>query len=344
MTGSGSESQASAKDDTTSSTCEKVRIGRLAFMRSAFKKSFEGRPPHTRDNSKTSLHSKKNSVAESGTPPIDLSTHPHSSGTFLGNDGAAGKNGAAEAAKAAIGLKKKGSTGSMDAVAAPSALRVKKTRKRKLSLPDTTRHATAPTTTPAANGTRIPTPNESRRVASGPTLSIPSFASAADTGLRSTSGRSTGRNASGASIATIEVHMPQFGSLGIGAVWEMCLVPIEAARMWLRNHPRVMTLAGSVLERGWDMAHIMMLTATRLWTVVFVYSKTGRLKLRREDTAGTFMIDCCRSAVYMLIFMAIGVAVMRVVKWVLDVMGVLGMVINGVVWVIKRLLGYGLLW
>lgn len=92
------------------------------------------------------------------------------------------------------------------------------------------------------------------------------------------------------------------------------------------------------------MTQVITLTSAKLWGVVFVYSKTGRLKLKKGDTAGGFVFDCMRSCLYGLVFMAIGVAAMRVLKWVLNVMGVLGMVINAMVWVFKTLLGYGLFW
>ena len=344
-TGSGNESPSSARDsDAQSNTSEKVRVGRLAFMRSAFRKGFKDRPSHSRDNSKNSIHSKKSLIAELDTPPIDLSTHPLSPGAFWGSEatGATGKAAhaaAVEAAKSAIGLKKQPSVSSDNAVPAPSPLRVKKTRRKKSEISDVARNLTAPTTTPATNeGERHPSPNESRRVASGPSLRVPTPAS--NMGQRSPSGR----NASGASVATIEVHVPQFGNLGFSAVWEMILVPFDASKMWLRNHPQIMSLAWKIIEKAYEMRQIMTLTASRVWRVVFVYSKTGKLKMKRGDTAAGFMLDCMRSAVYLLIFMAIGVAVMRVAKWVLNIVGVLGMIVNGVVWVVKRLLGYGLFW
>lgn len=347
-TGSGYESPPSSKDsDAQSNTSEKVRIGRLAFMKSAFKKSFIGTPHHSRDNSKTSIHSKKTSVAELDTPAIDLTTHPLSPGTFWGGEGTgsgerAAHDTAVEAAKSAIGLKKQASVSSDDAVPAPSPLRVRKMRKRKPEVSEVNRNWTAPITPAMDQVDRLPSPNTSRRVASGPSLGLPTPAGSID--HRSLSGKSNFRNASGASIATIELHVPQFGSLGFGAIWEMVFVPFEASRMWLRHHPQIMSLGGRVLERAYEMAQVMAITASRLWTVIFVYSKTGRLKMKRGDRAGSFMLDCMRSALYLLIFMAIGVAIMRVVKWVLNVVGVLGMVIKGVVWIVKKLLGCGLFW
>ena len=333
--GSGNESPSSAKEsDAQSNTSDKVRIGRLAFMRSAFKKSFQDRPMHSRGYSRTSIVSKKSTIAELDSPPIDLSTHPLSPGAFWGGVATqAGNNtpkgDAVEAAKSATGLKKNASVSS-DEVAAPSPLRVKKTRKKRLDIADLSRNLTAPTT-PVASGEERK--NESRRVASGPSLR-----------MTTPSGTNCPRSASGASIATIEIPVPQFGSLGFGAIWEMIMVPFEASRMWLRNHPQILSLAWRVIERAYEMGQVMALTASKLWTAIFVYSKTGRLKLKRGETAGGFMLDCMMSAVYLLIFMAIGVAAMRVIKWILDVMGVLGMMINGVVWIVKKLLGYGLFW
>ena len=153
--GSGYESPPSSKDsDAHSNTSEKVRIGRLAFMKSAFKKSFAGTPNHSRDNSKTSTHSRKTSVAEVDTPQIDLTTHPLSPGTFWGSEAVGSSErtahiAAVEAAKSAIGLKNEVSVSSNDAVTVPSPLRVKKTRKKKCEAADETRNWTAPTVTPA---------------------------------------------------------------------------------------------------------------------------------------------------------------------------------------------------
>ena len=347
-TGSGYESPPSSKDsDVQSNTSEKVRIGRLAFMKSAFKKSFVGTPNHSRDNSKTSIHSKKTSVAEFDTPAIDLSTHPLSPGTFWGGEGIgsgekAAHSGAVEAARSAIGLKVQASVSSDDAVPAPSPLRVRKMRKTKLEVSEVNRNWTAPITPAMDEGDRLPSPNTSRRVASGPNLEVPP--PARSLGHWSTSGKSNGRNASGASIATIELPVPHFGSLGFGAIWEMVLVPFEASRMWLRNHPQIMSLSRRAVERAYEMAQIMAITSSRLWTVIFVYSKTGRLKLKRGERAGSFMLDCMRSGLYLLIFLAVGVAVMRVVSCLLSVMGVLGLVIKGVAWIVKKLLGCGLFW
>ncbi len=344
-TGNCNESASTTKEsDAQNNTSEKVRIGKLALMKSAFKKSFVGMPHHNCDTSKSSIHSKKNSVADLDTSAVDLPTHPLSPGTFWGREGAAAVSGAAvEAAKSAIGLKKQASVSSDDAVPAPSPLRVKKTRTKKSESLDVNRNGTAPTTTPTMDEEdRLPSPNMSPRGASGPSFRIPT--PVGSTGPRSPSGKSTGRDASGTSIATVDISIPQFGSLGFRVVWEMFVVPFAASRMWLRNHPQIMSLAGRVIERGCEMAQIMLITVSRLWTIIFVYSKTGRLRMRRGDTAGSFMLDCTRSAVYLLIFVAIGVAAMRIAKWVLDVVGVLGMTIKGVVWAVKRLLGYGLFW
>ena len=104
----------------------------------------------------------------------------------------------------------------------------------------------------------------------------------------------------------------------------MVLVPYDASKMWLRNHPSVMTIGWTLLERVWEMGQIMTGTGFKLWSVVFIYSKTGRLKLKRGDTAGGFVADCARSALYLLMCVAIGVVVARVLRWMLASCGYLG--------------------
>jgi hypothetical protein len=411
-TASGTESQSSAKEsDATSntSTSDKVRIGRLAFMRSAFKKSFDGgRPKHGRQESKASILSQSSSfhtsrssepsspkkkspktkspkkgVAELDSPLIDLSSHPLSPGVFWGTSGSP-TLAATEAARRAIGssgLKKKGSCSSSEGVVVPAPLRVKRVRRRKSEGSSDNRNATAPitpsiegwgdddwgasTSTGKTSGGKVRA-GWGERSASGPVGRIPP-ASANAGGWRSTSGMSIksaksakSRNTSGASIATIEIPVPALSLSGAGftAIYEMIMVPFEALSMWVRNHPRVMGLGRSVAERAWEMAQIILSTSGRLWGVVFVYSKTGRLKLPGPTKkgfaggagggagagAGGFLWDCCRSGLYLLVFLAVGVSVLRVGKWVLDVAGWIGAVFGACLWVIKKLLEYGILW
>ena len=241
--GSGNESPSSAKEsDAKSNTSDKVRIGRLAFMRSAFKKSFQDRPVHSRGNSKTSIVSKKSTIAELDSPPIDLSTHPLSPGAFWG--GAAtqpgsntSKGDAVEAAKSAIGLTKNASVSS-DEVAAPSPLRVKKTRKKRPDIADLSRNLTAPTIL-VALGRR-----EKERESKG--RQWPE-----STHNNSLWNQIVQDQQVAPVLQPLKYPVPQFGSLGFGAVWEMMMVPFEASRMWLRNHPQILSLAWRVVERAY---------------------------------------------------------------------------------------------
>ena len=269
--------------------------------------------------------------AELNSPPVELSAQPLSPATFWGGDGASGTLGAIEAAKAA--MKNSSDTSSEDRVMPAKIIMSKKERRKKSKVRITA--TSAATHAPQTEGSqKVINPNETRRVTSAPAIRIPTPAGSVNV---------QNRNASGASIATIEVQVPGFGALGFGAVWEMVLVPFEASKMWIRTHPRVMTLSWSILERGWDMGQIMTITGSRLWGVVFVYSKTGRLRLKRGDSVGTFVFDCVRSAVYLLIFMGLGVYMMRILACLVGVLRVGVVVLNGVLWMAKKLLGQGLL-
>jgi len=182
--------------------------------------------------------------------------------------------------------------------------------------------------------------SNSQRSVSGPRLRVPT-----PQGLAiACSGISKSRNVSGNSISTLEMQVPGLGSLGFSAVGEMVIVPFEATKMWIRNHPQVMQLAWEVLERAWQMSQVVATTALQLWTLIFVYSKTGKLKLRKgkKETAGGFVLNCARSCVYLLIFVAVGVFVMRALNILVGALGLMGWLFKGVFWVLKQLLGFGM--
>jgi len=91
------------------------------------------------------------------------------------------------------------------------------------------------------------------------------------------------------------------------------------------------------------MAQIMMVTGCRLWAVVFVYSKTGKLKLNmaKGETAGGFMFDCARSLVYVLLFAAVATFFIRTLRIVLGVVSIVGWPIQAVFWILKQVVGLG---
>lgn len=175
------------------------------------------------------------------------------------------------------------------------------------------------------------------RAVSGSRLRVPTPAGLA---IRC-SGISGSRNVSGTSMATLELQIPGFGSLGGNAVGEMVMVPFEATKMWIKNHPQVMTMGWYVLERGWAMSQIMMTTGWKLWAMVFVYSKTGKLKFQvgKGETAGGFVIDCARSMLYLLLFAAVSMFVVRLLRVILGVVGIVGLLFKAVFWLLKGILG-----
>lgn len=186
---------------------------------------------------------------------------------------------------------------------------------------------------------RKPSVTQGVRIPSGSRLRLPTPAGLAI----SCAGLPRGRDVSGTSFATLELQIPGLGSFGGGALGEMVLVPFEASKMWIRNHPQVINSGWEVLQRGWHMGQTTMTTAWRLWAVIFVYSKTGKLKLNvaKGETAGGFVIDCARSALYLLVFAAVAAFAVRCLRIVLGLVGVVGWLFRAVFWVLKQVLGLG---
>ena len=323
-----SRTNSSASSSDAQPPTPKARGTKLDFVRSAFKRSVDRSPSPEKqpDRGPTTF-------TDHGAPPstgskttlVELAT-PISPATFWGGEGAGVTAGALEAAKAAIEKQNE-----------QSHLSSARPRRSKRADSDTSLRSAFPALTPSA---LRPRSKKTAHLNGKPTVHVTT-----PTGTRLVpSARPKSRNASGASVATIDIPMPGLGSISLGAIWEMALVPYDASKMWLRNHPSVMTIGWTLLERVWEMGQIMTGTGFKLWSVVFIYSKTGRLKLKRGDTAGGFVADCARSALYLLMCVAIGVVVARVLRWMLQAMAILGMVVRLFGWVLVKLLGHGLLW
>ncbi|KIW32353.1 uncharacterized protein PV07_03906 [Cladophialophora immunda] len=155
------------------------------------------------------------------------------------------------------------------------------------------------------------------------------------------------RNLSGASVTTIDLQVPSLLSLAscssYAAIGDVLLIPLEAGKMWVRNHPQVLPLGKKLAQRGWVMAQLMMRTGWRLWAMVFVYSKTGKIKLRLDkgETAGGFVLDVGRSLLYLIVFAALSTLALRLLGLVLGLLGILGWIVRTVFWVLKAILGAG---
>ncbi|KAL2443578.1 hypothetical protein ABEF95_007170 [Exophiala dermatitidis] len=167
------------------------------------------------------------------------------------------------------------------------------------------------------------------------------------------------RNVSGTSVATtsttFEFQVPGLG-LGLGSLGgsRSCANSttntnfaelVFKGKTWIKNHPHITKLGWDVLERAWQMGQIMTSTGWRLWAVLIVYFQTGKLKLKlnkkKGETAGGFVVDCARSALYLMVFVAVTVFVMRIVRVVLGVVGIVGWLIRAALWVLKQVLGLG---
>lgn len=313
---SSSEAEDSEDDnDKDSLTSEKFTTGRLAFVKSAFKQS--PRLPYLKSgNTSPSFQDANTSIRRSpveSSPP--LGSPSGSSSARSDGNGTEGLNAAMSAA---------GSS-----------------RRQPLShtLPKRQRSSSSPMIEAEEFG-RKNSVSHSQRSVSGPRLRVPT-----PRGLAITcSGNFKARNVSGSSISTLELQVPGLGSLGLGVVGEMIIVPFEATKMWIRNHPQVMKLGWQILERAWQMSQVIATTAWRLWALIFVYSKTGKFKLNvaKKESTGGFLFDCARSGVYLLIFIAVGVFAMRVLNILIGALGLIGWLLQAFFWVTRQVLGFGM--
>ncbi|KIY01015.1 uncharacterized protein Z520_03681 [Fonsecaea multimorphosa CBS 102226] len=160
-------------------------------------------------------------------------------------------------------------------------------------------------------------------------------------------GTSKSRNVSGASITTIELQVPNLVSLAscgsYAAIGDLLLIPLEAGKMWVRNHPQVFTVGREMAQRGLVMSQVMTKTGWRLWAMVFVYSKTGKIKfhLSKGETVGGFVLDVGRSLLYLIVFAALSTLAVRILGLVLGLLGIVGWIVRSVFWVLKGILGAG---
>lgn len=182
---------------------------------------------------------------------------------------------------------------------------------------------------------------ESSRAVSGSRLRIPSPISFVLSCAASKNGASRSRNVSGTSVNTIEVQLPSLGSYN--ALSEIFFVPFEATKMWIQTHPQILTMSHEGGQRAWEMAQIMMKTAWRAWAVIFVYSKTGKIKFnaKKGETARGFLMDVARSLLYFFVFAAIGAVLLRAVGLVLGVLRMGMWFFKAVFWMVRGILGVG---
>ncbi|KIV89445.1 hypothetical protein PV10_06845 [Exophiala mesophila] len=300
---------------------EKYRRNRFAFVRSAFKRSTKhDRPSSNSSSASTSPGLDKSS---SGSPTLDCVGLASPAASTLSGESGGHTEGLNAAMKAA---------GSRTRTARDGG-----TCRRQL------RSSSSPNIGIGAFfGTGGGAPGQP---SAGSSISVPRSKMGTPRGLAiDCTGSGKGRSISGNSVSTIEVQMPGLGSFGFGAIGEMAIVPFDATRMWIRNHPQVMQMGWAIIERAWQMGQVMMLTGWRLWTLVFVYSKTGRFKLsvKKGDSAGGFLVDCARSALYLMIFAAVGAFLMRVLSVLMGALGAIGWVLTGACWIVKKVLGVGL--
>ncbi|KIW95551.1 uncharacterized protein Z519_04136 [Cladophialophora bantiana CBS 173.52] len=187
-----------------------------------------------------------------------------------------------------------------------------------------------------------------RATSGGSWLRIPSpLGSVMSCSNSSKDGSWRSRNVSTASITTFELQVPSFASLtacgSCAVVGDVLLIPLQAARMWIRNHPHILAFGREVVQGAWIMTQLMMRTGWRLWATVFVYSKTGKIKfyVSKGETAGGFVLDLARSLLYLITFAAVSTLVIRVLGLVIWLLGIIGWVVRAVFWVLKGIMGVG---
>ncbi|KAK5047208.1 hypothetical protein LTR84_006730 [Exophiala bonariae] len=300
--------------DKDSLTSEKFTVGRLAIVKSAFKRSPKPPPLKSINSSPRYQHtntSVMNSPAES---PLPLGSPAGSSSGASDGSGTDGLNAAMSAAGSSRG------------------------KASNYTLQNRQRSSSSPMIG-AEEFSRKTSISNSQRSVSGPRLRV-----LTPRGLAITCSGMKTRNVSGSSISTLELQVPGLGTLGLGVMGEMIIVPFNATKMWIRNHPQVMKLGWEILERAWQMSQVIATTAWRLWALIFVYSKTGKLKLNvaKKETTGGFLLDCVRSSVYLLMFFAVGVFAMRVLNIFIGALGLIGWLFRAFFWVARQILGFGL--
>lgn len=293
---------------------EKGRTNQLSFIKSALERS--SKKETSRYDSR--VKSKSGQIGSPKRSLIELSAQPRTPPVFDELVASGPTIGAVAAAASALGFR------SRNLLTESSNKMQKSSRSPVLGIDMSPRKTSESRNCKAASGARlrVPTP----------------------TGLAiSCSSTTENFNVSDNGNGAMELQVPSLGSLGGGAVAEMLLVPFEASKMWIRNHPHVLTSGWALIERGWQMGQIMTTTGWKLWSLVFVYSKTGQftLSVAKGETAGGFVIDCARSMLYLLIFLAVSVFVMRVLRVVLGVMGIVGWCFKAVFWVLKGILRLG---
>ena len=150
------------------------------------------------------------------------------------------------------------------------------------------------------------------------------------------------RAASNASIMSIRsIELPGFGTAG--AVLEHFMIPVDAIRMWIRNHPQAISTGKEILGNAAEMGWCVLITGRKMYKLCYLYSKTGRLKPGKGQSLALLIRDCIRSVVYLLLFATAAVFVGRVLGGLLRIGYWLVWGLRGVLWLLRQF-GFGLLW
>ena len=148
-------------------------------------------------------------------------------------------------------------------------------------------------------------------------------------------------NASASSAKTWE--MPTAGG-GFWAIVEALTVPFSALRMWVRKHPQLLALLHMVMVRLFEMSKHVLGTMGKAYRVAYIYSKTGRISAGKQAPLSGFVRDCVKALVYCLILGAVAMMVGRVLAVFAGVGSWLIWCLSWVAWVVKTVVGLGILW
>jgi hypothetical protein len=156
-----------------------------------------------------------------------------------------------------------------------------------------------------------------------------------------TGGKRIASNASASSIRTCD--MPTAGG-GIGAVVEALNVPFGALRMWVRKHPQLLALMQVVMLKLFEMSKHVVETMGKAYRVAYIYSKTGRISAGKHCSLRGLVRDCVKAFVYCLILGTVAMMVGRVLAIFAGVGSWLVWCLGWAAWVVKTVLGLGILW
>ena len=275
--------------------------------------------------------------------------------TFWGGDGTGGKttgavaaakkalnpspqprtvDGASEAAKKAVGLPK------------DAELDIRKPRARPRNVTD----PATPGPAGANQGNRLASGTQANDATAQSRSARRALSGSDDSSADATYSKSRHRNVSGSSLRSID--FPPFslpfvnaGEESLAVLCEFIVLPLRVGWMWVQQHPELKDYVWIAAEKALGMLRVISATVEKCWVVAEVYSRTGKVRLRRQSHDGglpALLFDVGRSLAYIGVFLLAFVLFGRVFGGFWWVIRSLGWFVQGFVWLVGRVvLGYG---